>query len=385
MESGKNFTLKNSLTQISINEFMTELPELKNITESKASAIGKWLIGKIENGLQTGHFQTGQLMPSKAELAYRLGVSIGTVQNALKYVEDHGHIEAKPCIGTILRDKNQPALFSKKSTSKRDIIISQIKNYIKENGFQVGESISSSKHIAQTLNHPVNTVRLALENLCTQGILKHNFKNSDEQTGWFLASNDFEIEASAPNRETLVEKVVKDMKQYITENYRTGDRISSHAEFSQILQASMSTIHTAFKILTDEGILMTRRGQYGTIIMKMPDEKTKLNMPKETSIFAPAAEAAVYYYEKTQNHIKKIIAQNYSVGDKLPPISEFARELNLSPNTIRKAFTNLAQEGYLTSSRGRYGGTYVLDIPETEVQNFKWLAVNPKYAEVLNN
>ena len=213
--------------------------------------------------------------------------------------------------------------------------------------------------------------------------MKHNFKNSGEQTGWFLASNDFELEETAPNRETLVEKVVKDMKQYISENHRTGNRISSHAEFSQILQASMSTIHTAFKILTDEGILMTRRGQYGTIIMKMPDEK-KLNMPKETSIFAPAAEAAVYYYEKTQNHIKKIIAQNYSVGDKLPPISEFARKLNLSPNTIRKAFTNLAQEGYLTSSRGRYGGTYVLDIPETEVQNFKWLAVNPKYAEVLS-
>ena len=107
-------------------------------------------------------------------------------------------------------------------------------------------------------------------------------------------------------------------------------------------------------------------------------------MPKETSIFALAADAAVYYYEKTQNHIKKIIAQNYSVGDKLPPIAEFARQLNLSPNTIRKAFNNLAQAGYLTSSRGRYGGTYVIGIPETETQNFKWLAVNPKYAEVLS-
>lgn len=384
MENGKSFTLKNSLTQISINEFMSELPELKNISESKASAIGKWLIGKIETGLSAGSMQTGQLLPSKAEFAYRLGVSIGTVQNALKFAEDHGHIEAKPCIGTILRDKNQPGLFSKKSTSKRDIIISQIKKYIKENGFKEGESISSSKHIAQVLNHPVNTVRLALENLCTQGILKHNFKNSAEQTGWFLARTNFELEDSTPSRETLVEKVVKDLKKYITENYKTGDRISSHAEFSQILQASMSTIHTAFKILTDEGILMTRRGQYGTVIMKMPDEK-KINMPKETSIFAPAADAAVYYYEKTISHIKKIIAQDYSVGDKLPPISEFAKELNLSPNTIRKAFSSLAEEGYLTSSRGRYGGTYVLDIPETETQNFKWLAVNPKYAEVLNN
>ncbi len=384
MNISKNFTVKNNLEQVHIDEFTTEMPELKNISESKASAIGKWLISRIEALLSTNSIRPGQLLPAKGDFAYRLGVSIGTVQNALKYVEDNGFIEAKPCIGTIVRDKNTPAMFSKKSTSKRDIIISKIKNYIKENNFQIGDNISSAKHIAQELNHPMNTVRLALENLCTQGILKHNFKNSDEQTGWFLISNDFSTENSTPGHETLVEKVAQDLKKYITENHKTGDRISSHAEFSQKLQASMSTVHAAFKILTDEGILMTRRGQYGTIIMKMPNEKQSLNQPKETSIFAPAADAAVYFYEKTQNHIKKIIAQNYSVGDKLPPISEFAKELNLSPNTIRKAFLNLAEEGYLTSSRGRYGGTYVLDIPETETQNFKWLAVNPKYAEVLS-
>lgn len=384
MKTKKLFTVKDKLTQISANDFITDLPELKYINESKASAIGNWMIMRIEQLLSSAQIQPEQLLPSKADFAYRLGVSIGTIQNALKFVEDNGYIEAKPCIGTIIRDKNKPAIFTKKSTSKRDIVIQQIKSYIKEKNYQIGDNISSSKQIAQHLNHPINTVRLALEKLCTQGIIKHNFKNSEEQTGWFLQSLDFDTNTNMPDRETLVEKVVKDLKNYITEHHKIGDRISSHAEFSQKLQASMSTIHTAFKILTNEGILMTRRGQYGTIIMKMPNEKQTLNTPKETSIFAPAAEAAVYYYEKTQNHIKKIIAQNYSVGDKLPPITEFAQELNLSPNTIRKAFQNLADEGYLTSSRGRYGGTYVLDIPETETQSFKWLAVNPKYAEVLS-
>lgn len=385
MEKEKSFTLKNSLVQIPISDFISELPELKNISESKASAIGNWLIQRINKLLSAKTIKTEQLLPSKAEFAYRLGVSIGTIQNALKYVEDKGYIEAKPCIGTIIRDKSKPALFSKKSTSKRDIIISQIKNYIKENNFKAGDNISSSKHIAQALNQPINTVRLALENLSTQGILKHNFKNSQEQTGWFLQNTDFEIEKENLNRETLVEKVVKDLKEYIIENHLPGDRIISHTELSKMFKASMSTIHTAFKILSDEGILMTRRGQYGTVIMKMPnEEKQEIKNQKETSIFAPAAQAAIYYYEKTQNHIKKIIAQNYSVGDKLPPITEFAKELNLSPNTIRKAFTNLAQEGYLSSSRGRYGGTYVIDIPENETQNFKWLAVNPKYAESLS-
>lgn len=56
----------------------------------------------------------------------------------------------------------------------------------------------------------------------------------------------------------------------------------------------------------------------------------------------------------------------------------------MSPNTIRKAFHNLAKDGYLVFSRGRYGGTFVIDIPEVEAQAFKWLAVNPKYAQEYN-
>jgi hypothetical protein len=31
-------------------------------------------------------------------------------------------------------------------------------------------------------------------------------------------------------------------------------------------------------------------------------------------------------------------------------------------------------------SRGRYGGTFIIDMPEVENHSFKWLAVNPQYA-----
>ena len=81
----------------------------------------------------------------------------------------------------------------------------------------------------------------------------------------------------------------------------------------------------------------------------------------------------------------EVIAENYEIGAKLPSILELSKQLDLSPNTIRKAFHNLAKEGYLAFSRGRYGGTFVIDIPETGEQAFKWLAVNPKYAEVYKN
>ena len=76
-----------------------------------------------------------------------------------------------------------------------------------------------------------------------------------------------------------------------------------------------------------------------------------------------------------------MIASDYEVGDKLPSIAELAKKLDLSSNTIRKSFHNLAKEGYLVFSRGRYGGTFVIDIPEVETQAFKWLAVNPEFAK----
>ena len=60
--------------------------------------------------------------------------------------------------------------------------------------------------------------------------------------------------------------------------------------------------------------------------------------------------------------------------------------LDVSPNIIRKAFSNLAKDGILRFTRGRYGGTYVIDMPDVAEQTFRWLAVNPQYvrAEAVN-
>ena len=80
-----------------------------------------------------------------------------------------------------------------------------------------------------------------------------------------------------------------------------------------------------------------------------------------------------------------MIAEHYEVGSKLPSIMELSKAMDLSPNTIRKAFHNLAKEGYLVFSRGRYGGTFVVDIPQSGEETFKWLAVNPQYARMYEN
>lgn len=371
---------KSKLEKIKVSDINFPLPDLKNITESKSVAIAQWLMQWIDSDKS---IKPNTLLPAKPELAYLLGVSIGTIQNSLRYIEDMGYVESKQCIGTIIRDRKNSNGCIRKLTSKREIAINAIKKYILDNKITAGQPLPSSRHISASIGCSTNTTRLALEYLCTINILEHKFKNSNE-TGWIVKSTDFIIDNITLQNNTLVQKVEDDLKDYITKNLKIGDRIPAHAELSKKLSASIKTIHDALKTLIDDGILLARRGRYGTTVIKMPYDNN-VSIKKETSIFAPAAETAFYYYEKTQNHIKKMIAENYEIGAKLPSIVELSKQLDLSPNTIRKAFHNLAKEGYLAFSRGRYGGTFVIDIPETDEQAFKWLAVNPKYAEVYKN
>lgn len=374
---------KSELRRLTIKDISISLPDLKNIFESKATVIAYWLIDWIETDFKAGDIKETDLLPQKAELAYHLGVSIGTVQNALRYVEDKGYVESKQCIGTMVRDRKNQNSSIRKLTSKRDVCVEMIKKYILDKKVKIGQKLPSSRVLANITGSSPNTTRLALENLCSMNILEHKFQSANE-TCWVLKSNDFSVSKSSEetlNNITLVEKVKEDLEKYISKKLNVGDKIPSHEQLSQEFKVSIKTIHDALKSLIKEGVLLARRGRYGTTVIRMPNEEINMSK-KESSIFASAQETAFYNYEKTQNHIKALIANNYQIGSKLPSIIDLSQELDLSPNTIRKALNNLADDGYLRFSRGRYGGTFVMDIPELSSQSFKWLAVNPKYVEV---
>lgn len=375
---------KAKLRKLSVKDISIDLPDLKNLFESKAVVISNWLISWIETDFKAGKIQETDLLPQKAELAYHLGVSIGTMQNAFRYIEDRGYVESKQCIGTMIRDWKKTTLNVRKLTSKRDICTELVKKYIIDKKIKIGQKIPSARSLANIIKSSANTTRLALENLCSSGILERQYSSSSESL-WTLKSNNFNI--SKANLEisdniTLVEKIEKDLENYISKNLKIGDKLPAHEELSEELKVSIKTIHDSLKGLIKKGVLLARRGRYGTTVIRMPNEEVN-SSKKETSIFASAQETAFYNYEKTQNHIKSLIAKNYEIGSKLPSILELSKELDLSSNTIRKALNNLAEEGYLRFVRGRYGGTFVIDIPEdSSGQAFKWLAVNPKYVEV---
>lgn len=385
MDEKESFTLtkKSDLIKLNINEFRSTIPNLKNCCESKAIVVANWLAGWIEQSLKTGKAQISNILPTKAEFAYLLGVSVGTIQHAIRHLEDLGFVESKQCIGTMIKDYTKPVSI-KKLTSKRDLAINAIKNYILNDGFKVGSYLPSSRTIATIIGYSNNTTRLAIDALVAENIIKRRFKNAKDN-GWIILTLDFSLaNNSNVHSETLVDRTVKDLEKLIATEMKIGDKIPSHKELSDKLKVSLKTTHDALQVLIQKGYLLARRGTYGTTVIKIPGTTNK-SSKMEDKIFASAKDAAFYHYEKTQNYLKRLIAQNYEIGEKIPSILTLARELDLSPNTIRTALQHLAKEGYLVFSRGRYGGTFVIDIPEIESQTFKWLAVNPSFANEMQN
>ena len=381
---------KNGLKRIEISELPREIPNFKNSFESKDSIIKKWLTDWITNGFKKGKLVENTLLPKKADLAYYLGVSIGTVQNAIRFVEDAGLLESKQRIGTVLRDSNSSNPIIKKASSKREKVITQIKKYIIEHDIQVNTTLPSTRTLSAIIGNSTNTTRLALDFLSTQGIIEQKAFRSNE-ANWILKKlptlteqeleNEITGEISA---DTLVSKVENELKEYIKNNHKVGDKLPAHAELSNILKVSIKTVHDAMKTLIDEGILLARRGRYGTTITRIPD--TNLLQPTRevsifaSSIFAKAEDAAFYSYQKIENIIKNYISDNFEIGDKLPSMETLSEKFDVSSNTVRKALQNLSKQGYVNFSRGRYGGTFVSDLPETaSSEAFRWLAISPQY------
>ena len=369
------------LKRIDINELPKEIPNFKNSFESKDSIIKKWLSDWIVSGFKKGKLEENSLLPKKADLAYYLGVSVGTVQNAIRCVEDSGLVESKQRIGTVIRNAAAQNPIIRKSTSKREKVITEIKKYIVENGLKAGDSLPSARQLATITGHSTNTVRLALENLSSNGIIEAKmFRTND--ANWTIKEIpqiDPEFAAETLSSETLVKKVEKDLKDYISANHKVGDRLPAHFELSEILKVSIKTVHDAMKGLIEERILLARRGRYGTTIIRMPGENV-LQPEKEISIFAKAEDAQFYSYQKIENEIKTFIKDNFEIGEKLPSMENLAQKFDVSSNTIRKALQNLSKQGFVQFSRGRYGGTFVSDSPEAEDGHaFRWLAVSPDY------
>lgn len=373
---------KAALVRVEVSQLPREIPDFQAPGATKDTLIAEWLKNWIVDSLANNTVTENHLLPKKAEIAAYLGVSVGTVQNAIRYIEDEGHVESKQRIGTLVRNVESSGQRMRKQTSKRDQAVVAIKHLIVEHGYEPGQTLPSAREIAKTINSAPNTTRLALEFLSGTGILK-SLGNRGNKANWALRIiPDVESEnLCAIESETLIDQLERDLKRLIAEKFEINDKLPSHLELSELFKVSIKTVHDAMRRLAEQGILRSKRGRYGTYVVRKPDA-SKL-APVDTSIFVPAEEVSFYNYEKVEQHLKALIRQNYKVGDKLPAMGLLSKELDVSSNTIRKALQNLAKEKMVSFSRGRYGGTYVTRIPEareedTGSKSFTWVSINPE-------
>lgn len=378
------------MKKILISQIDIKKPDYKASLLSKEKTVLKWLIDYVTSSLKNGCISYGMLLPSKTELASYLGVSIGTVQNAIRQAEDMGYFESKQSVGTAVKNPDSTSTKFEKMLSKKDVAVAELKKYIIDNKIKTGSQLPNVAVLSSIINSHQNTLRLALECLVREGILLR-VELKGNKVCW-IYQNKIEQKTQNPKHDntvtTLIDKAVERIKKYIEDNCVLGERIPSNEDFSKMLNVSIRTVNEATRILNEQNIILSRRGRYGTIYLNDPQKIKRQKEREEKSLFMSRGQKEslkttyLYSWEKTLDALKKYIIQNHESGDKIPSMKKLADVLSVSTNTIKKAVTMLCDEGYLITQRGKYGGIFVLEIPQKEAEAFTWLALNPNVVKV---
>lgn len=365
--------------RLSINDLPKQVPDFKNSTLSKDRLTEQWLTQWIVSSLANNKIKRGDILPKKNAIAEYLGIGVGTVQNAIRYTEDKGYLQSKQKTGTLIAGYSSVNTI-KKQTSKRDAAVSKIKKHIIECGLDA--VMPPAAVLAEKINVSANTVRLAYLHLCDTGFLQYSTGKSGKKMLRVVELPEMPSERNASHT-SLVEKTEQDLSEYITKNMKKGDKLLTRFELSKILNVSVKTVHDAVNSLEEKGILLSRRGRYGTVIAQMPNEAVIFQPMRERSIFAKADDAIFYRWEKIENALIKMIKEEFEPGMKLPSMDILSDKFEVSTNTIRKALRMLSNKGFVDFQRGRYGGTFVLDVPEQDNANaYEWIAVTHDFMPV---
>ncbi|MCH4170304.1 MAG: GntR family transcriptional regulator [Lactobacillus sp.] len=91
--------------------------------------------------------------------------------------------------------------------------------------------------------------------------------------------------------------------------------------------------------------------------------------------------AHLAYYERLVLQIKTQILQGILLpGDRLPSVREMAKQEQLNPNTVAKAYKQLDQDGITYVEPGR--GTFIAE-PLTKVSTTAIAAFRPKFEAIV--
>jgi DNA-binding GntR family transcriptional regulator len=372
------------LTPLTVASLPRTLPDFYTPGSSKDVLIAEWLTEWITQGLADGSLGEHHILPKKGDIAAYLGVSAGTVQNAIRYIEDDGHVESKQRIGTVLRllTHNPDDSRLRKQTSKRDQAVLALKHYILAQNIPVGDALPSARQLSGILGAAPNTTRLALEYLSGVGVVdSKGFRGN--KANWYLAKRPTDIDAShtepiAIESQTLIDQLERELRNVIRTEHKVGDKLPPHQELGERFKVSIKTIHDAMSRLAQQGYVQSKRGRHGTVVVQLPSQGVT---PALEALFVPAGKpvpspspvaqpprfaglSSSSAQQQVSDRLRKELKQNYTTGDKLPPMATLATQWDVSTHLVRKALTDMASKGWVSLSRGRNGGTTVLKQPD---------------------
>jgi DNA-binding GntR family transcriptional regulator len=379
-KSSKALSFSAGFERLSVKQLPRKKPEFSAGAGSKDMLIAAWLTQWITTGLNKGTLTEKHLLPLKQEIAEYLGVSIGTVQNAIRYVEDDGLVESKQRIGTLIRGTSANATTGettidasrvRKQTSKRDTAVVALQQYFVNAHFEIGQALPASRELAKVIGSAPNTTRLALEFLTAQGLLSSNNARG-KKANWILQTLP-NLEANqlgtqmVVQTDTLIDQLERDLKQLISDDYEVNMKLPSHLELAESLKVSIKTVHDAMQRLVIQGYVHSKRGRYGTFVSRIPSNL--INVASIEQLFVPAEEHPVddpvfYHYQQAEAQLRALLKTDYSVGQQLLAMPDLATKLGVSINSVRRALQALATDGLVSFKRGRFGGTIVEKIPQ---------------------
>ena len=366
------------MKHLTLDDIKISKPDFDASKEPKGQLVTKWLIDWIKYSLEIGVADIGDFIPTKEELSKYLDVSTATVQNSIRQAKDLGYFISKQSLGTCIADFYSKDINSLDDLCHSTITECKIKKIVLDDHVELNSPIPSISELAERTHISQNTIRFALVNMTQKGYLEKVHIKGNKYS-WI-----YKKEFSLTNEEikngiedenfTLTHQLVEKIKKYIEKTYKNGEKILPNSSFSRMFDVSIKTVNDAMKILNAKKVVLSRRGRYGTIYIGGQNSKMDFVSSERRKVSTP--QNYTYSWQKALTHLKKYIVENYEAGDKIAPIRELATILNVSPNTIRRALSDLFQSGHLVSQRGKLGGIFIMEMPEIEGDSYRWLALN---------
>jgi len=345
----------------------------------KGQLVTNWLIDWIKHSLEFGIADIGDFIPTKEELARYLNVSSATIQNSIRQAKNMGYFISKQSIGTCIADFYSKDIAIQDELCHSTIAECKIKKIVLDDKVELNSPIPTISELSFRTNISQNTIRFTLVNLAQKGYLEKIHLKGNKYS-WIYKKEfnltNAEIQNGIEDENfTLTHQLVDKIQKYIEKTYKNGDKILPNSSLSRMFDVSIKTVNDAMKVLNSKKIVLSRRGKYGTIYLGGQNSKMDFVSLERKRNIAP--QNYTYSWQKALTHLKKYIVENYETGDKIAPIRELATILNVSPNTIRRALSDLFQSGHLVSQRGKMGGIFIMEMPEIEGDSYRWLALNP--------